>query len=232
MRSRLLHADLSAARDAYAPTVVRAFAQLKEIVDESDLAAAMLPLDGHSGKLVPICRLHESDAELMALLSSWRVRNMAVYPTQFTVTTAGTARWLRHLVLAVPDRITFLVIEANGRPVGHVGLANALAGTRAVRLDNLMRGTDEASPGIMSAAVRSLIAWANTTIAPDVIWLKVFRENQVAIRFLQRLGFRPDGLIPLRAVVSGDRLEYAPMSAEDDGPPDRYQLRMVLPPGT
>jgi perosamine synthetase len=215
---------------AYSQKVVETFAALKEIDSEADLAAATLPLDDHSGSLVPICRLHELDAGTIELLARWRVRNMAAYPTQFTVTTECTARWLRELVLDVPDRIAFLVVDTGGSRIGHVGLGDALAAERVVRLDNIMRGTDDGPRGIMSAAVRTLVVWARGAIAPTAIWVKLFSDNAVAIRFYTGLGFRPEGMIPLRESRSPERIEYVPMSAAG-GHPDRYHVRMVLPDG-
>lgn len=215
---------------SYPQRVWASFGALKEIAGTAELEAAAVPLGEMPGALIPICRAHESDPAVIERLGRWRTRNMAVYPTQFEVTFEGTARWLRERVLDVPDRIAFFVVDGSGTQVGHVGLADALAGRRSVRLDNIMRGVDEGPRGIMSAAVRTLIAWADGVIGPVAIWLKVFSDNDVAIRFYSRLSFRPDGTIPLRLRRSLGRLSYEPLLSEHEAP-DRHHLRMVLADG-
>jgi RimJ/RimL family protein N-acetyltransferase len=217
----------SAASAAYAERVVQAFLSLKDTTAVRDLEARSLPLADGRGLLVPVCELHATDAHLIDTVARWRERNMAAYPTQFPVTTAGTAVWLQDRVLAVRDRVMFLVVEPGGTPVGHVGLSEALNDERAVRLDNIMRGEDRGPPGTMSASLTALIRWAQEMLAPRTIWLKVFSDNDRAIQFFRRAGFREHGLQPLRALVHGDRLEYVPADGLTLGA-DRYHLHMVL----
>ena len=209
----------------YAETVRRSFAALKSIEDERELGRAALPLAESAGSLVPVCRLHLRDPELIELLGAWRVRNMHVYPTQFPVSFEGTATWLQERLLEVPDRILFLICEPGGRPIGHGGIDEALADSATARLDNVMRGVDDAPPGLMRTAVTALIEWTWATIAPDTIWAKVFSDNEPVIRLLHGLGFEDQGLSPLRRAQSGERITFEPA---EDGAADRHHLRMVL----
>ncbi len=218
---------MTALGSGYVETVLRAFAALKRIDDERTLEQASLPLDGSPGRLVPVCRLHEHDADLIRLLAAWRVRNMHVYPTQFRVTFDGTAAWLRERVLDVPDRIMFLVRDGDGRWIGHGGIDNALADGASVRLDNVMRGVDDAPPGLMHDAVATLLGWVERAIGPKTVWLKVFSDNEPAIRFLRGLGFRDERLMPLRRVEHDGRISFEP---DAEGQADRHHLRMVLTP--
>jgi perosamine synthetase len=211
----------------YGERVRRSFAALKSIDEERELGRAALPLAEAAGSLVPVCRLHLRDRELIELLGAWRVRNMDVYPTQFPVSFEGTEGWLRERLLAVPDRILFLICEPGGRPIGHGGIDEALADPASARLDNVMRGVDDAPPGIMRNAVAALIEWTWATIAPEAIWAKVFSDNEPVIRLLHGLGFEDQGLSPLRRVQSGDRITFEPAA---DGAADRHHLRIVLTP--
>jgi perosamine synthetase len=179
------------------------------------------------GSLTPVCSVHVDDAELIEALAAWRERNMAAYPTQFPVSVNGTSEWLRERVLAVPDRVMFLVTEPGGRLVGHAGFADALNEEHSVRVDNVMRGVDGGPPGMMSMALLSLLVWVRETVAPRIIWVKVFSDNERAIRFFRRLGFRDESLIALRRQLRGQRLEYV-QAGDMDRKAARHHLRMTL----
>jgi hypothetical protein len=66
-------------------------------------------------------------------LAACRAANAFAHPTRFAVTSVGTAAWLRGRVLAVPDRIMFLVHDPHGRAVGHAGFADASNGMLKAR---------------------------------------------------------------------------------------------------
>lgn len=213
--------------DDYQRRVVRCFAWLKDTATEAEAYTRAIQLEGDVGQLVPVGQAHATDQRLIATLARWRELNMRVYPTQFTVTLEGTAAWLRDRVLAVPDRIMFLVLDSDGRRLGHCGLAEGLTRER-LRLDNVVRGEPGGPPGIMFAAVTALLQWVQDKLGADTVYAPPATDNERVVRFLLRLGFRDEGnLIPLRKVVSGDRIEFVPRHPDDERPPDRYQNRLV-----
>jgi RimJ/RimL family protein N-acetyltransferase len=187
--------------------------------------ATPIPITG--GSLVPVCRARAADERLIAALARWRDANAFAYPTRFPVTQEGTATWLRDRVLAVPERIMFLVHDAAARPIGHAGFA--LTDDAWLKLDNVMRGED-GTPGIMTAAVKSLLGWAERTLGPAAVRLPVFAHNDRAIRFYRRIGFRETGIVPLRRIKCGERIEYVPLTGT--GPADAHHLIMVRQPPT
>jgi perosamine synthetase len=214
----------------YQRAVRDTFALLKRTYRADDLETRAIRFAGPDGSLVPLCELHAGDGRLVELLAEWRAANMFAYPTQFPVTLAGTADWLRTKVLDVEDRLLFLVLDPRGEPIGHLGLAQALNDRREVKVDNVVRGSRTASSGIMSAALRALLGWAEATLRPARVWLPVFSDNQHAIRFYRRIGFRDDRLLPLRRHIDGDRVSYLPRETGDHAPADRFHLRLVYAP--
>jgi perosamine synthetase len=82
----------------------------------------------------------------------------------------------------------------------------------------------------MSSAVKALINWAEEAIWPRTICLRVLSDNQHAIGFYHKLGFRDDQLLPLRRHEEGDNVYYLPLAKDDQAPPDKYFLRMVYSP--
>ncbi len=216
--------------EVYRENMRRMFRFLKETERLDELYARSVPLPGGQGYLLPVCRFHVGDGELVATLARWREAHSGAYPTQFPVTLSGTADWLRRRLLEVEERILFLVAEARGRLVGHLGLAHAPDEPAHVELDNVVRGVPGVAPGIMASAVRTLLDWASEHLRPQQVFLRVFEDNAHAVRFYRRLGFVEAQRIPLRRHPMGQRVEYRPLAEDDRAPADRVFLRMVYRP--
>jgi RimJ/RimL family protein N-acetyltransferase len=187
---------------------------------------------GHPGlALVPVTWGHAEDDALIATLAAWRAREMAVYPTQFTVTDAGTRAWLRDIVLGGAGRLMFLVVDEDdpaGPPAGHLGLDTLLDGSAAGQVSNVLVGDRGRMPrGAMEAAARSMLAWARDALGIEAEWATPFGTNRRAIRLFERLGFACEGTIPLRRHAEGDRVAFRPVAPGDTAPPDRTWLLYV-----
>jgi perosamine synthetase len=217
--------------ETYKRAVLRAFAFLKQTARLDDLWTKSIPLASGRGYLLPVCALHADDNALIALLARWREENAAAFPSRFLVTLAGTATWLKTKLLDVEDRLLFLVLDRHGRPLGHLGFANALNDSAALEVDNIIRGIPGESPGLMTEALRVLIDWAEEMFRPRRIHLRVLSDNAHAIAFYRRVGFRDDGLISLRRhFESGGETLREIVECESSDAPDAFFLRMVYDP--
>ena len=206
------------------PGCISTFAWLKR----DDAEQFTLPIGNGLGQLIPVTERHDGDAQLLEVFGRWRTENSFAFPTQFPVTTDGTARWLRRGLLDVRDRLLFLLHAADGTLVGHLGYANCLASAGEMEIDNVVRGVKGAHPGIMEAAMFALTKWADDAFAPSLIFLRVFSHNEHAVRFYERCGFTAAGLLPLRRTVEGDRITFGTPSEGDIREPDAFFLRMEL----
>lgn len=213
--------------EVYRQSVRQEFAFLKATTRLDDLYAKSIPLADGAGYLVPVCALHADDDALIATLARWREENFFAYPSQFPVTIAGTASWLRDKLLAVDDRMLFLVQDKFGAPVGHLGFANADNDACEAEVDNVVRGVKDGNPGIMARAMEALLDWAEEHLLPEVISLRVFSDNDRAVGFYRRLGFADAEFQPLRRHASGESAQYSPLEASDTAAPDKEFLRMV-----
>lgn len=212
--------------DAYEAAVKKHFHQLKAIQTREHLQSNAIFLEAHNGYLLPICQLHLNDEALIATLAQWRSDNSFAYPSQFPVTHAGTKMWLKDKLLNVEDRILFLVFNSKNEIVGHLGYANGLNNGGDLEIDNVVRGVKEGNGGIMQSAMRSLLGWAQNTLHPPSIFLRVLSDNAHAIHFYQKLGFVESGRIPLRRHTESSGIFYRPVEAGDSNDPDRYFIRM------
>ena len=216
--------------DSYNKSIRYNFAFMKETKSMDDLYAKSIKLGGDKGFLIPLCELHKDDDELIEMLTQWRKDNSFAYPTRFRVTFEGTARWLKNAVLGVEDRILFLVVNQHGKPIGHMGFANAINDGCHLETDNIIRGVTQDSKGIMSFGMQSLLCWAETTLWPEDIFLRVLDDNPKAIDFYKKLGFIQDSVLPLRRKVEGESESFIPVPADDKAAPDKNFIRMVYRP--
>jgi perosamine synthetase len=207
--------------------VAKTFGFLKRTTRLDELFAKSVPLASGQGYLLPVCEFHTHDAALLAQLAQWREENAFAYPSQFPVTLESTAAWLQDRVLDVEDRMLFLVADAQGKVLGHLGFSNAYNSAGEIEVDNVVRGVRGVEPGIMANALRTLLDWGFEQLRPSAAFLRVLDDNRHAIEFYRRLGFVDDRRIPLRRHVQGPRVDYLPVAGDDTAEPDKFFLRMV-----
>jgi perosamine synthetase len=218
---------LERAVEVYKQAIKKEFAFLKKTLNLDDLLAKSVPLAEKQGYLVPVCELHTTDEQLINQFAQWRSENSAVYPSQFKVTVEGTKKWLTNNLLNVEDRILFLVLDRYGNRIGHLGFANGINNNYELELDNVVPIVQGVEPEIMANSVKTLLNWAKDTLGCRRFCLKTFKDNQKAIAFYQKLGFKDEQLIPLRRHEEGENIYYRPLDEPDQAEPDQYFLRMI-----
>ena len=202
---------------------------LKRIRRFDQLCARLISCEEHEGYLMPVCDLHRGDARVVVWLARWREENAFAFPSQFPVTREGTARWLERNILGDEDRMLFLVLDRFGHAVGHVGCANHLNERPEMEIENVVRGVKDRTPGLMSRAVRAMLGWGRG-LGVTRFHLRVFNDNEHAVWFYRRLGFRDDGLLPLRRHREGEKITYRPLAEGDTAVPDAHFLLMARDP--
>lgn len=201
--------------------------KMKEINNIRDAWMAALQIKS-GGYLLPVCEVFTGREDIISLLSKWRDENQFVYPTQFTVTDDGTARWLRNGVFDVAGRILFFVVTSNGLFIGHIGLNNAVNDMGGVEFDNIVRGIKTTEKGIMSRAMRTLESWARNTLKATYLYLKVFSDNKKAVDFYKRLGWEVIEEIPLKKHKKEGDITYKEEEGLTIKDADKIFLKMIL----
>lgn len=183
----------------------------------------LTPIDG--GWIRPVWEGDYTNPEVTDFLWHTRMINGEAYPSRpKEVTQFSVLKWMRGM-LDKKDRILFLVIAPNGRMIGHLGYNNGN------EIDNVMRGVPNFSdadtnfPGLMSYAMRGLLAWGEDVCFLEDIYLRVFADNAHAIAFYERLGFVRDREIPLKRVDHDWGFAY-----EEGEPEEKRFLRMAYRP--
>jgi len=215
--------------EIYKKKVAENFKKLKDINDYENLFKNCIPINSCKGFLVPVCNLHERDLDLLLKLADWR-RNAVTFHNKFNVTHDSTKLWLRSLLLDIPDRILFLVLDEFGAPIGHMGFANAVNEDCLMEFDNVIRGIPSVNPGIMRSATIALLNWATALFEPKKFYIRTLESNTHAIRFYEKVGFIAEGRQPLRRVEKDGEFNHFPVAGDDKNPPDQYFVCMRIYP--
>lgn len=181
--------------------------------------------------LVSLKPLTWSDAEqpeAVHILADWRKKANPFFPAQFPVTEEGTHRWLVHSTLEVPDRLLLWAVSTDGRRIGHLGLFRFDFAERTVELDNVVRGVEGVVPGLMQAAVDSLLNWTFETLAAEAVYLRVLSDNDRALRLYQRCGFQETMRMPLVREQEGEVVRWVEAKPDHRRPVTRYFVTMRL----
>lgn len=167
-----------------------------------------------------VVRLHPIHAnftpEEVQLLVEWRNQNSEAFLTWITATEEGTKKWLTERILSRDDRILFFVETLDGVPFGHIGLTNFDFSLKACEIDNVIRGKAELNKGGMTFAFQTLMNWVFFFLDANSAYLRVFSNNERALRFYIRNGFRMVRQVPLRRVEEGNMIRWVE-SEEDNG---------------
>ncbi|MDQ8180933.1 bifunctional GNAT family N-acetyltransferase/PLP-dependent aspartate aminotransferase family protein [Pelagicoccus sp. SDUM812005] len=213
--------------ETFKSAIKEQFAFLKNADTLEQTFTRAITLNKSGGLLIPISRIHSNDTNLINKISDWRAANQFAYPTQFKVTAEGTQRWLRSNLLGTEDRILFIVYNKHNTPIGHLGFANCLNDDCSMEIDNVLRG-EPGDQGIMSEAMNALIQWAQETLWPESIHLRVLSDNQHALRFYQNLGFAIDSQTPLQRIADENGHQLLPFEEKSSRSPDAFFINMLL----
>ncbi|MFM9994122.1 MAG: bifunctional GNAT family N-acetyltransferase/PLP-dependent aspartate aminotransferase family protein [Burkholderiaceae bacterium] len=191
----------------YKKALVANFLFLKAAKNVQEAFLRAIPID-NKGFLVPVCQAHQDDLDLLQKLTEWRNKNVEVYPSQFIADFESTKAWLRDRLLAVPDRMLFLVTNNSGHVIGHIGLNGCLNDDFLFEVDNVIRGQTGSEKGIFSHAIKALTEWARKTLNVGGFFLRVMDDNPHAIAFYERNGFVEEARIPLVKVEQNGQVSY------------------------
>lgn len=139
-------------------------------------------------------------------LTEWRNRFVASFLTEFEATESRTAAWLANIVGPNGNKILFMVDDLSGNTLGYMGLDYLNWEKLYGEADAIVRG-GEAPPGLMTTALKTLLAWANNQLGLQSLGVRV-RSDNTALEFYRKMGFRDVETIPLRRVENKEGLSW------------------------
>lgn len=127
-------------------------------------------------------------------LAAWR-NDPRVHPYFFfdgLVDPTRQGEWLDSVRRDVSRR--FFAIEADGDFAGTISLDRIDARNRSGELGNMLVDPDRQARGLGREAVDQLLALAFGALGLERVELRVFADNEVAIRLYETRGFRREGV--------------------------------------
>lgn len=189
------------------------------ILDENGgLRGFLRPVTADFRQTIPSC---------VQLFSRWRRENPTLSPARFEITDERTENWLQRLVVDNDQRFLFMVQTPVGKSVGHIGFASFRYAERAAEVDSVLKGEKEGTPRLMEYAMAALVRWGKETLGLKHIDLEVLRDNEHAISFYRRCGFRDAELIPLEKIEADGEIKWRPYD-DLSRKAEKYFLHMTL----
>lgn len=168
-----------------------------------------LPFCIKGGYLVPISFDYQQKLpECVNLLSKWRIENPSLSPTRFPVSDERTEQWLNKTILKNDFRIMFMIQNEERKSIGHIGLSEMNFDTSTIRIDSVMRGVKDDTPGIIKCSIDYLKNWCKKELNADYVDLVVLDDNTKAINLYHSCGFQEENSIPLKKVENGNEINW------------------------
>ncbi|MBX5463970.1 MAG: GNAT family N-acetyltransferase [Clostridia bacterium] len=116
--------------------------------------------------------------------------------------------WLGHprrgrydLMERLPHRVW--MIERSGEPIGYLGLYDLDEDDRSAEMQICIGRTDLWGRGIGREAIRQMLEQVSADPSVRRIHLRVFADNERAIRCYRAVGFRLEGILSARSSAEG-----------------------------
>ncbi len=178
-----------------------------------ELSVQVSGADGDRVRLIAVGDSLAGDDGLAIRMTDWRIENADSFGSRFTPSASRTQKWLVERVVGNPQRILFILFDAAGRPLGHVGVVLHDDAENGIELDAVLRGERDGPSGYMAAAIMGLHRWVVERLDADAIELKVLGSNLRAIAFYQQLGYLAVKETAVRWFARGDGESLAPCHA-------------------
>lgn len=160
----------------------------------------------------------DSEPECIELLSRWRIENPSLSPARFPISNERTERWLKNSILNNELRIMFMIQNEEMKNIGHIGLSGMNFETNSVRLDSVMKGVKDGTPGIMHHAIQALKDWCRNTLEANSMDLVVLDDNARAIKLYHSCNFHQDKVIFLRKEEKNGEINWVEDSSLTSSP--------------
>lgn len=202
----------------YIRQIIRTY---KGIPFEEDIVLLIREKGITKGYLRPVSRYNET---LAKMIMRWRESNPIGFANRFEASLEKTENWYKNILLPNEYRILFFIHSITGMVIGHLGYSTFNFGFRSAEVDNVVRGLKGFDKGMMSLALQTLIRWGKERLLLDDIYLRVLEENEHAIKFYERNGFKTVCKIPLFEKVGADIIEWVelPLREQKGRQPDKF----------
>lgn len=186
--------------------------------------AVIKSISAEESSLLPVGPFLLEDHPTIDLLTKWK--STYIYPSKSNATIESTRIWLRNQKIDSPNKILFLVVNAQGIPFGHMGLASIDNRNHVLEIEDLAWSTDNVQPNIISNCLDAMLEWAKTTMYVQGFRSLVFSNDLRLVRLLEENSFKQTKVVSMTAgsFSSTDLVEFE----ESDHPKDEKLCETIL----
>jgi perosamine synthetase len=193
--------------------ILNVFSFMKSATSLRETQVRTIDLPGSTnnptGYLVPIGKFFDGNQDLIKSMGLWRDAHQYAYPSRFKVTDDGTAKWLTSAVIENDNRLLFLMQNADGKYLGHIGLLKL--DDKRCEIDNVLRG-ESGSPGIVTTALIELEKFVYEELGLEDLELRVLESNKHAVDFYLKNGYSELRRISLQNAGTDDQVNLVESS--------------------
>jgi hypothetical protein len=132
---------------------------------------------------------------------------------------------LENVVLPSSDRVLFLILEDEGKPIGNFGVCSLTP--NAAELDNLIRGERGGDPNLIFYSEIAMLSWLYWGIGINSVSLHVFSNNAKTIALHSSVGFAVAKKYRLNRILEGNETRFL-IDSELGTPADFDYYEMTL----
>ena len=160
--------------------------ELKETISLKDAFIRSIDIDRKS-ILLPICKAHLDDKELIEDLREIKNKYLTFFPTKAKFNEETFNEWFKNL-LNDEGKILFLILNSIGKSEGIIGLSIIDKGL-TVEINNFMGKFDSCKEEFFNRTLNRLIEWVYEVLMIDRIKVSIFSDNKDAIKFFKNNSF-------------------------------------------
>ncbi|RPG19630.1 MAG: aminotransferase class I/II-fold pyridoxal phosphate-dependent enzyme [Pelagibacteraceae bacterium TMED124] len=175
--------------------------ELKESISLKDAFIRSIDIDSKT-ILLPICKAHLEDKELIKDLREIKNEYLSFFPFKSNFTEEAFYEWFKNL-LNDQGKILFLILNSIGKTEGIVGLS-IMDKESVVEIDNFITGSANFNEEFFGQTINKLIEWVCEVLMIQCIKVRVYDNNLDAISFYQKNSFVIKEEIPLDKINKND----------------------------
>jgi RimJ/RimL family protein N-acetyltransferase len=178
------------------------------------------------GRLRPLHRKYTS--EEVDCLMRWRNESRNGFFTWINSTRKSTTKWIDEQILSRPDRILFLAEDQDGRLMGQIGITNCDFDKCACELDNWIKEKKSKISGGMMLAIQSLMDWIFFVLKADMVYARVFIDNEPVISKHKKNGLVVISKVPLKKIIEAEMVRWVELTGSSSEDPDTYYVVLAI----
>jgi len=161
-----------------------------------------------------ILKFVDLSEDTIELIARWRNENKNWFLSRINATKKGTKQWIQNIIKN-PDRLLFIIFHGD-KKIGHIGVFHYDAKKNTAEIDSVLKAVSVSYPKLMENVLSTMFDWMFNDLKLSKVQLRVFTDNNKAIKVYKRVGMSTIKSIPLKKTVTSDGWIWNEIQLTDD----------------